>query len=209
MRAGSVRWLTAFFTVATILACSGPQGGEAPSGPLSEDDAVASALAIVTEHGSEDLGLCDFEHGWGYAALRALDGADDPGAAARAADRDRRLTALTSTDLFRRWHQSRTVPVTTDEEIRSLLRQNPTWYDASGSTTRRLVLRGTGTYEIRRLGALGNAQSSGRWVVKDGQLWLEGEDGALGYPVERGPYSFLIKAGELGTYEPEPMVGDC
>jgi hypothetical protein len=176
---------------------------------MAPDQAVEEARKIVGAHRSEPLGLCDLDHGWGYAALRLLDQSTDVPAAAQAANRDPQLGALTRTDLFQRWFESRTGRPDGEEVLKDFVRRHPGWYDASPGTTRRLTFWGNGTYDVRKIGALGEPESNGNWGFEAGKMWIELESGRREVTIEVGPWSYEMNVGTLGVFLPEPMTDGC
>lgn len=198
--------------VAVAMACGGgatQDGGAAPTG-VAPEVAVADARTVVTARKSEDIGICDFESGWGYAALRALDAAKDPAASARLAASDPALDALTSEDLFRRWHDSRTASIGTDTEVMDYLGTHGDWYEASGTTVPEVLhLQSDGTFAIRRIGAPDPAVSEGRWSVMGGHVVFAVSGSDTPATLTQGPWALMMDAGGLGTFEVGPLVGDC
>jgi hypothetical protein len=192
-----LRFATPAVVVAAALAC----GGGAPADP-----AIASARAIVDAHVGADLGVCQPDSGWGYAALRALDAAPDRAAAARAAAEDPALAALTTTPLFGRYHQSRTVPVASDADLTAALAAIPEWHDVRGVPVGfRFEVDGT----VVRTKIASGASETGHWRVAAGAVEVTFDGAPQSAPITVGEWSFVLDLGPAGVYEPDPIVGDC
>jgi hypothetical protein len=177
-----------------------------PEGPLEPEVAVEHVRRMVKANTGSSPGSCVLGDGWGYEALRLLNRSTDPISAARIADRDPALRGFVDTPVYERWRLSRGVRFGDEAELGKLLAGHDGWYPITGGD-RRLTFRASGTWEIRRWGAMGAPDEQGSWRIEGAEVVVE-QLREIRAPVVQQEFALTLDLGPLGVFATFP-ADDC